>query len=164
MENTFYPKIGGAILATVTAAISLLTSYSSSNIFAGVLVIAAVILVKSAETESRKTGRTEQMKASLKAVKPGAELILISAALIIYSAPVYIAVSVIGLYSFSEIFSKSSGSKEFFGEEVRVGLLIIAFLGHTLNQYILFYGLLAIAIVAGLDISYMLYKTFKSDI
>lgn len=163
MENTFYPKISGAVLATVAASASLLVSYSSSNIVAGILVISAVILIKSAEKESRKTGRTDRMKASLKAVKPGAELILISSALVLYSTPVYITVSVIGLYSFSEIFSKSSDFKEFFGEEVRVGLFIIAVLGYTVNQYVLFYGLLAIGAVAASDSAYMLYKTFKSD-
>lgn len=164
MDNQkFYLKISGAAISTVLASTALILNYSMKGLIAATLTIAAALLIRSAEKTSRKTGRTDRMKTALEAVRPGAELLLISAGLISYSTGTAAAAAVIGLVAFSEIFERSiDEAEEFFGQEVRVGLLVLSFIGFGFNQYVLFYGLLAVGLVAAFDSLYMLYRSFDT--
>lgn len=103
------------------------------------------------------------MKTALKASKDGGELLALSAALIGYPAGAAATAAVIGLVAFYGTVSKSVREKEgLLGQEIRVGLLIAAFLGLLINQYLLFYGLVAVGLVAGFDSVYMLYRSFET--
>ncbi|PSH01131.1 MAG: hypothetical protein BRC26_04315 [Nanohaloarchaea archaeon QH_8_44_6] len=164
MENQkFYLKISGALLSIITASTALILNHSMKGLIAAVLTATAAALIKNAEKTSRKKGRTKQMKTSLKASKDGGELLILSAALISYPAGTAAAAAVIGLVAFYGTVSKSVREKEgLLGQEIRVGLLIAAFLGLLVNQYLLFYGLLAVGLVAGFDSVYILYRSFET--
>ncbi|MFB6175199.1 MAG: hypothetical protein ABEJ87_04450 [Candidatus Nanohalobium sp.] len=164
MDNqNFYLKISGAAISVILAASALILNTGIRGLTAAAFTAAAAVLIRSAEKSSRKTGRTDRMKATLKAVKPAAELILISSGLISYSPTTTVSTAVIGLVSFSEIFSRGGlESQEFFGQEVRTGLLILTFIGLTFNEYILFYGLIAVGLVAAFDSLYMLYESMDT--
>lgn len=164
MENQrFYLKITGAITSIVAASTVLFLNYSMKGPLAALFTLLAALLIKNAEKSSRKTGRTERMKKSLKASKEGGELLLISAGLVSYPASAAVTAAVIGFVSFSGTVEKNiSDVDAFLGQETRIGLAILAFGGFYLNQYLLFYGFLAIGLVAVFDSAYMLYNSFNS--
>jgi hypothetical protein len=162
-NQKFYLKILAATLSVLAATTALMINLPNRGLIAAALTVAAAALVRSAEKTSRKTGRTERMKAVLEAVRPGAELALISAGLITYSPSTAVTAAAIGLVSFSEIFERSiDETGEFFGQEVRVGLVVLSFIGFGFNQYVLFYGLLAVGLVAAFDSLYMLYRSLDT--
>ena len=165
VENQkFYLKISGAILSILIASSVLVLNYSMKGFTAATLTAGSAFLIKNAEKTSRKTGRTEKMKAVLKASKEGSELLIISAGLISYLTGTAATATIIGLVAFSKIVKTDISSvEEFFGQEIRVGILIIAFLGLQFNQYVLFYGLVAVGLVSAFDTVHMLYRSFKNS-
>lgn len=166
MENqNFYLKTVGGLTAVILAATALITNFNSKGLTAAVLTAVGAGLIRSAERKSRKTGRTDSMKTTLRALRPGTEIILISAGLLSYGPATAVSVTVLGLVTFSEILVRSVDDvEEFFGQEIRVTLLFLAFLGLVFNPYVLFYGLLALGLVAGFDSLYILYRSFESSV
>jgi len=163
-NQNFYLKISGALISIITASTALILNYSMKGLVAAILTVTAAVLVKNAEKTSRKTGRTKQMKTALKASKEGGELLVLSAALIRYPGGAAVTAAVIGSVASYGTVSKSISNMEgLLGQEIRVGLLILAFLGLMINQYLLFYGLLAVGLVAAFDSLYMLYRGFEND-
>lgn len=164
MENqNFYLKISGALISLVTASAALILNFSNRGLLAALLTATAVALIKKAEKTSRKTGRTKQMKTALKASKEGGELLVLSAGLISYPAGAAVTAAVIGSVAFYSTASKGIGEIEgLLGQEIRVGLLILAFIGLQLNQYLLFYGLIAVGLVAAFDSLYVMYRIFDT--
>ena len=165
MENQdFYLKISGALLSIIIAGTALIMSVGGKGLIAAALTAVAAILIKNAEKTSRKTGRTKKMKTALKLSKEYGEFIVISAGLISYPAGPTTTAAVIGFTALSNTVQKDfSDTGAFLGQEIRVGILILAFIGLTFNQYLLFYGLLALGLVAVSDSLYMLYRIFDTD-
>ena len=162
-HRDFYLKISGALLSIVTASTALILDYSGKGLIAAVLTVGAAFLIKNAEKTSRKTGRTHNMKTSLKASKEGGELLIISAGLISYPAGTAVTAAVIGFLAFyGTVKNEISETEGLLGQEIRIGLLILAFIGLQVNSYILFYGLLAVGLVAAFDSLYMLYRIFDT--
>ena len=162
-HRDFYLKISGALLSIVAASTALMIDYSGKGLIAATLTAIAAFLIKNAEKNSRKTGRTHNMKTALKASKEGGELLLIAAGLISYPAGAAVTAAVIGFIAFyGTVKDEISETEGLFGQEIRVGLLILAFLGLQINSYILFYGLLAVGLVAAFDTLYVLYRIFDT--
>ncbi len=155
--NSFYLKIGSAVLLAVAAASILTTSTRYAGIVAGLAGLSALLALKSAEKTTRKTGRTERMKVSLVTSGILVELLLLLGAFSNPIIPKYAAAITLAAIAFYEIVNlevEQEIKKRYEPDIGRVGRMVAlagALAAYEVNVYYLFYGTLFVFLLAVYD-------------
>ncbi len=160
-RRSFYSKIALSILIVLIS--GLVIQSSAIRPVAALLIGAAAVLYRSAETNSLKTGRTDRMKALLAFTERGGEIFLVSSLLTALETSTLLTVSVLGAVALQQSLNNLTDREPFFGEQIRIGLLIALTGGSIFNEYVAFYGALALSGVAAYDVSYNLYHALRED-
>ncbi|MFB6191511.1 MAG: hypothetical protein ABEJ64_03715 [Candidatus Nanohaloarchaea archaeon] len=154
-RTDFYLKIAGALLLSLSAASMMTTATGYRGVVAGIAAVSALLLVKSAERSSRRHGRTDRMKVSLVTSTVLYEIVLLVGAA--SAASKFAGVLAIAAVSFSELLHteamqelKQSFSPDI-GREGRIIVLALSLAVSGFNSWVLFYGLLFIAVLAVYD-------------
>ncbi len=155
--NSFYLKVGSAVLLSVAAASILTTSTRYAGIVAGLAGLSALLAIKSAVKTGRKTGRTERMKVSLVTAGIMVELLLLLGAFSNPIIPKYAAAITLAAIAFYEILDlevRQEIKKNYtpdIGRNGRIVALAGALAAYEVNVYYLFYGTLFVFLLAVYD-------------
>ncbi|MFB6147529.1 MAG: hypothetical protein ABEJ66_01460 [Candidatus Nanohaloarchaea archaeon] len=161
-ERDFYIRLGGTLLLALSASSVLTTTAGMKGLLAGAFTLSALVLLRSAETSSRKEGRDDRMKVALVSTTVLYELVLLVGAASL--AGKFVSVLAVAAVSFSELLHVETQQrlKQSFtpdiGREGRVSILAFAFAGYSFNSWILFYGLAFIALLAIYDSLALLHR------
>lgn len=148
------------------AALSALMITLEQSFVAGFLAFSSILLLRYVTSESRKSGRTDDMKILLSLTSITFELFIMAGALLVGPVPKELAVGFLGLLMLVEVFRldiRRVLNKSFelsLGQEARVAVIGVAFIAHFFNPYYLFYGILFAAALSIYDFVYLLTRAF----
>lgn len=160
--NDFYLKIAGVLLLSFSAASAMTSTFSYRGLIAGIAAVASLLLLRSAEKASRKEGRTDRMKVSLVTSTVLYEMVLLMGAASAASKfASVLAIAAVGFTELLQVETKQELKKSFspdIGREGRVVALAVALAGHSFNTWMLFYGLLFVALLAIYDSLVLIHR------
>lgn len=152
-RNRFYLGATGSIALALLSAIVIL--FEPEYILLSALGTAASILsLRFARNISRKKGRDDRMKAVLSSTSILYELTILLAVFSLPIVPKYLVSVTLAAIFFSELFRLEMIQKlkltytRFFNREKRMIVLAVSIGGYSFNNYLLFYGILIIALIS----------------
>jgi len=168
METSeFYLKVAGVLLLSLASALFLSTTMAYSGVYSGVAAISALMLATQLDRKTKKTGRTDKMKAVLLTATVLYELVIFLAA---FSTPVVskaLAAITLTSIAFTEILGlelyqklQRSYTPEI-GREGRITVLAISLAGYSFNAYILYYGLVIVFLMSAYDSLKFIHQLYR---
>lgn len=156
-NRLFYLKLATASALALITSYMLTTGYALKGVIGGLSAFAVIYLIRSASVESRKKGRTSKMKLSLINTTVLTELVLLLGAFSLPIVPKYLAVITLTSVGFVELL-KLEGFQQFrtsfsldVGRNGRIVTLGLSLIGFYFNDYLLFYGLVLLSLLAVYD-------------
>lgn len=164
MEKTyFYAGLAGTLL---TAGLAGAMINTEQGLAAGILALLSLGLIRYVASESRKSGRTDDMKILLSLTSIVFELLLVTGAVLVDPVPKELAVGFLGTLMLVEVFRLdirrllNQSFELSLGQETRVLVIAVSCMAYFFNPYYLFYGVLFALVIAVYDFVYLVARAF----